>query len=325
MHPAPIAETVARARSVERLVAGTPTSDGAGVKLTRLVGTPELPDLEMALLPASHRYVSKKWQDCNWVQSVEGALDTAHFSFLHAVLAKDEAKARAALAKAAIAAVHDEADSVETTDWAEVLALYQLLDKVSPGPMAGLGKAVAIAMVHGPAAGLDQQQERVVELCRKRRAREVVPAATPEERLLFAGDVACFHVTPMAFEGHIGNWIEVGLPPSVNGYHIVVTKPGYSTDQTYPITPQNPNPTKPDATIMSGQVTQVSIVTDRETGQSKGFGFVEMADDEAAKQAISQMNGKMVDNRQIQVAVQLDGRIGARLHSAERAKYRQGK
>jgi hypothetical protein len=37
------------------------------------------------------------------VQSVEGALDTAHFSFLHAVLAKDEAKARAALAKAAIA------------------------------------------------------------------------------------------------------------------------------------------------------------------------------------------------------------------------------
>ena len=49
------------------------------------------------------RYVTKKWQDCNWVQSVEGALDTAHFSFLHAVLAKDEAKARAALAKAAIA------------------------------------------------------------------------------------------------------------------------------------------------------------------------------------------------------------------------------
>jgi cyclase len=31
----------------------------------------------------------------------------------------------------------------------------------------------------------------------------------PEERILFAGDVAFFHVTPMAFEGHIGNWIEV--------------------------------------------------------------------------------------------------------------------
>ena len=61
--------------------------------------------------------------------------------------------------QAAIAAVHDEADSVETTDWAEVLALYLLLDKVSPGPMAGLGKAVAIAMVHGPAAGLAATDE----------------------------------------------------------------------------------------------------------------------------------------------------------------------
>jgi phthalate 4,5-dioxygenase len=64
---------------------------------------PELPQLEVGLLPPGSRYVTKKWQDCNWVQSVEGALDTAHFSFLHAVLAKDEAKARAALAKAAIA------------------------------------------------------------------------------------------------------------------------------------------------------------------------------------------------------------------------------
>ncbi len=51
-----------------------------------------------------------------------------------------------------------------------------------------------------------------------------------------------------------------------------------------------------------GEVTQVNIITDRDSGQSKGFGFVEMADDEAAKQAISQMNGKMVDNRQIQVS-----------------------
>ena len=41
---------------------------------------PELPDLEMALVPASHRYVSKKWQDCNWVQAMEGSIDTAHFT-----------------------------------------------------------------------------------------------------------------------------------------------------------------------------------------------------------------------------------------------------
>jgi RNA polymerase sigma factor (sigma-70 family) len=56
--------------------------------------------------------------------------------------------------QAAIAAVHDEADSVTDTDWAEILALYELLAKVSPGPMVSLGKAVAIAMVHGPEAGL---------------------------------------------------------------------------------------------------------------------------------------------------------------------------
>ena len=64
---------------------------------------PELPQIEMGLVPASHRYVTKKWQDCNWVQSLEGAIDTSHFSFLHKVLAQDDAAARAAMAKAAIA------------------------------------------------------------------------------------------------------------------------------------------------------------------------------------------------------------------------------
>ena len=64
---------------------------------------PELPQLELGLVPAAQRYVTKKWQDCNWVQSLEGAIDTSHFSFLHTVLATDDARARAALAKAAIA------------------------------------------------------------------------------------------------------------------------------------------------------------------------------------------------------------------------------
>ena len=44
---------------------------------------PELPQFEWAHVPESHRYVSKKLQECNWAQSVEGAIDTAHFSFLH--------------------------------------------------------------------------------------------------------------------------------------------------------------------------------------------------------------------------------------------------
>ena len=45
--------------------------------------TPALPELEFARLPAAHRFVSKKLQQCNWAQACEGALDTAHFSFLH--------------------------------------------------------------------------------------------------------------------------------------------------------------------------------------------------------------------------------------------------
>ena len=59
-----------------------------------------------------------------------------------------------------------------------------------------------------------------------------------------------------------GNWIEVGLPNSVNGYHIVATKSGYSSDQTYPSTMQNPNPIKPDVTISNGAVTALSFGID---------------------------------------------------------------
>jgi hypothetical protein len=59
-----------------------------------------------------------------------------------------------------------------------------------------------------------------------------------------------------------GNWIEVGLPAGVNKYHVVVTKSGYSSDQTYPITVSNPNPVKPDPTITNGTVTQVSFAID---------------------------------------------------------------
>jgi len=42
-----------------------------------------VPQLESGVLPASHRYVTKRLQSCNWAHSMEGALDTAHFSFLH--------------------------------------------------------------------------------------------------------------------------------------------------------------------------------------------------------------------------------------------------
>jgi RNA polymerase sigma factor (sigma-70 family) len=56
--------------------------------------------------------------------------------------------------QAAIAAVHDEAGRVEDTDWPQILALYELLERVAPGPMVTLNRAIAAAMVHGPAKGL---------------------------------------------------------------------------------------------------------------------------------------------------------------------------
>ena len=56
--------------------------------------------------------------------------------------------------QAAIAAVHDEAESVGTTDWPQILGLYELLEQLAPGPMVSLNRAVAVAMVAGPAAGL---------------------------------------------------------------------------------------------------------------------------------------------------------------------------
>jgi RNA polymerase sigma factor (sigma-70 family) len=57
--------------------------------------------------------------------------------------------------QAAIAALHDEAPSAEETDWPQILALYEVLEGHSANPVVSLNRAVAAAMVHGPAAGLD--------------------------------------------------------------------------------------------------------------------------------------------------------------------------
>ena len=56
--------------------------------------------------------------------------------------------------QAAIAAVHDEAIRPDETDWPQILALYTLLERMSNNPMVTLNRAIAIAMVQGPAAGL---------------------------------------------------------------------------------------------------------------------------------------------------------------------------
>ena len=57
--------------------------------------------------------------------------------------------------QAAVAAIHDEAPRHEDTDWPQIVALYALLERMSDNPMVTLNRAIAVAMVQGPAAGLE--------------------------------------------------------------------------------------------------------------------------------------------------------------------------
>ena len=81
-----------------------------------------------------------------------------------ALIAEGTALVRAALARgpagpyqvqAAIGALHDEARHAEDTDWAQILALYELLEALAPNPMVTLNRAVALAEVRGAGAGLE--------------------------------------------------------------------------------------------------------------------------------------------------------------------------
>ena len=57
-----------------------------------------------------------------------------------------------------------------------------------------------------------------------------------------------------------------------------------------------------EAFSASGTVDTVNLITDRDTGQSKGFGFVEMSTDSEAQAATQAMNGASLDGRQIKVS-----------------------
>ncbi len=70
--------------------------------------------------------------------------------------------------QAAIAAIHDEAPSPEATDWPQIMALYELLMRISDNPVVALNHAVAVAMARGTHAGLDlldelQADERIAD------------------------------------------------------------------------------------------------------------------------------------------------------------------
>jgi predicted RNA polymerase sigma factor len=56
--------------------------------------------------------------------------------------------------QAAIAALHDEAADAADTDWPQILALYGILERLTGNPVVSLNRAIAAAMVRGPAAGL---------------------------------------------------------------------------------------------------------------------------------------------------------------------------
>ena len=52
-----------------------------------------------------------------------------------------------------------------------------------------------------------------------------------------------------------------------------------------------------------GEVTSSRVITDRDTGRSRGFGFVEMPNDDAGNEAIKELNGSIVDGRALKVTV----------------------
>ena len=61
---------------------------------------PALPELEWTLLPESHVFVSKRVQDCNWFQALEGGIDSSHISFLHAPIRHDDSEVTRAMDRA---------------------------------------------------------------------------------------------------------------------------------------------------------------------------------------------------------------------------------
>jgi RNA polymerase sigma factor (sigma-70 family) len=87
--------------------------------------------------------------------------------------------------QAAIAAVHDEAPDAASTDWPQILALYEVLLSISDNPVVRLNHAVAVAMTHGPRAGLARLDELAGRLPDDHRA-----VAVRAHLLELAGDAA---------------------------------------------------------------------------------------------------------------------------------------
>jgi predicted RNA polymerase sigma factor len=109
--------------------------------------------------------------------------------------------------QAAVAAVHDEAGTADETDWPQILALYGLLEQMTGNPMVTLNRAVAAAMVDGPAGGLalleglderlaghhrlDAVRAHLLEMDGDREAALAHTARRPGERRAWPSGTAC--------------------------------------------------------------------------------------------------------------------------------------
>jgi RNA polymerase sigma factor (sigma-70 family) len=137
---------------------------GEAIRLTRalhasLPGDPEVCGLLALMLLTDARRPARTGPDGELISLAEQ--DRALWD--HALIGEGVALISAALPRgavgeyqlqAAVAAVHDEAATAEETDWPQILALYGLLERMTGNPMVTLNRAVAAAMVDGPAAGL---------------------------------------------------------------------------------------------------------------------------------------------------------------------------
>jgi RNA polymerase sigma-70 factor (ECF subfamily) len=104
--------------------------------------------------------------------------------------------------QAAIAAVHDEAADVATTDWPQVVALYDVLADVAPSPVVALNRAVAVAMRDGPEAGLELLDDLAAD--ERLRGYHLLPAARADllRRLGRRADAAAAYEEALALVGN---------------------------------------------------------------------------------------------------------------------------
>jgi len=138
---------------------------GEAIRLTRCVyaltpGDPEVAGLLALMLLTDARRAARTAPDGGLIPLAEqdrSRWDQERISEGVALLTAALAKGAAGpyQLQAAIAAVHDEAARPEDTDWPQILALYDLLKRMSDNPMVVLNHAIAAAMVHGAPAGLE--------------------------------------------------------------------------------------------------------------------------------------------------------------------------